>query len=63
MELQRTFEDAVATVINRQFLSKINFVVLIDDAIQLPDGGGELISGDFEGYFITDESKILVSRG
>ena len=63
MELQRTFEDAVATVINRQFLSKIIFVVLIDGVIQLPDGGGELISGDFESYFITDESKILVSRG
>jgi len=63
MELQRVFEDAVSTVIDRQFLSKIDFVVKIDGIVQLPDGGGELISGDFEGYFITDESKIIVQRG
>lgn len=63
IKMQCIFKEAVKLVIDDSFLSRLNFVVKIDGNIQQPDGGGELISGDFEGYFITDESKIIVSRG
>ena len=63
LELARVFEESIAAVINRQFISKVEFFVSIDDVYHPADMGSHMVSGDSEGYFYTTKDLITLSRG
>lgn len=63
LQLQDTFITAVSGSIPETSLSKLQFVVSIDDVVVNPPSGGVLISGDNEGYFFSENANIALVQG
>lgn len=61
--LRSEFATAVSSLIDTQFLSKMDFSITLNGTPLLPDAGSTLIHGDSEGYFSTDASMITIARG
>lgn len=62
-EMQRVFQDAVATLIPTPLLTRMAFTVTIDGSPVSPDAGTGIIAGDDEGYFLTDLGSISITQG
>ena len=62
LELQNTFIDATAGIINPIFLSKLTFAVTIDGTGVAPPSGGVLIASDPEGYYFSAVANIVVTN-
>ena len=62
LELQTTFQNAVADILPATSISELLFVVTIDSVIVNPPPNGVLISGDPEGYFYTTLADITVTQ-
>ena len=62
-ELQDTFQEAIASILPIQLISKINFSVAINGITTAPASGTFLIYGDPESYFSTSNSLITVTQG
>ncbi len=63
LQLQDVFITAVSGSIPEGSLSKLQFVVSIDDVVVNPPSGGVLIDGDDEGYFFSVNSDIALVQG
>lgn len=62
-ELQRTFQDAVASIIAPELLTRMVFSVSINGIIVPPDSGTGVIDGDPESYFFALASGINIVQG
>lgn len=62
LELQATFQTAVADILPTTSISELLFVVTIDSIIVNPPSNGVLISGDVEGYFNIELADITVAQ-
>lgn len=61
--LQDAFQDAVANIIPREFLTRMVFTVSIDGTPVPPDTGTGIIAGDDEGYFLANVGDVTIARG
>lgn len=62
-EIQTVFQTAVAAFIPAQNISRMIFSVFIDTILTPPVSGTGLVEGSPEGYFFTQTSSVLVTRG
>jgi hypothetical protein len=62
-QLQAVFQQAVASVIPAEFLTRMIFVVSIDGVSTPPDSGTGIIDGDPEGYFFSETTNISITQG
>ena len=62
-ELERTFENAVASVLNSNLISRMVFTVTINGIVTTPISGTGIIYGDPESYFQSSTSLITVNQG
>lgn len=62
-EMQRVFQDAIATLIPTPLLTRMVFTVSIDGIVVPPDAGTGIIDGDAEGYFLTTVGDISITQG
>ncbi|HEY0181268.1 MAG TPA: ubiquitin-activating E1 FCCH domain-containing protein [Rhodopila sp.] len=62
-ELQAAFQQAIASVIPTQFLTRMVFAVQIDGATISPETGTGTIAGDPESYFETGTANIVMAQG
>lgn len=62
-ELERTFENSVASVLDSNLISRMVFTVTINGIVSSPIGGTGVIYGDPESYFQTSTSLVTVSQG
>ncbi len=62
-ELQTTFQEAVATVLEPQLLTRMAFSVSINGIGVPPISGTGLIEGDPESYFLTTPAQVVIARG
>lgn len=60
--LERIFLDSVTPLVDPSLISAITLTVSINGTPVSPSPGTGLIVGDSEGYFITDSSKIVLTR-
>ncbi|MCZ4676003.1 baseplate J/gp47 family protein [Citrobacter sedlakii] len=60
--LQSVFKDAVSSIISPENLSLIKISVAIDGVMVAPEENSGLIYGGRYGYFITDESHVVVKH-
>jgi len=60
--LQQTFLSSISSIIQPELISALTFVVSINGVPTSPGAGTGLISGDSEGYFVTDATKITLIR-
>ena len=63
LEAQTIFQDAVSGIINANNLTALVFTVSINGSIVSPSAGTMIISGDYEGYFYSSPSDIVVAQG
>jgi hypothetical protein len=61
-KLQQAFMDSLVTIIEPTLISNLTFTVSIDGVVTAPTSGTGLIPGNAEGFFITDISKIAITR-
>lgn len=62
-ELQRTFQNAVASIIPTALLTRMEFAVSIDGVSVPPEAGTGVIAGDPVSYLFTEAANILVTQG
>lgn len=62
-EMKKVFLDATVDILPNQYMSKIDFEVLIDNVSTPPTTGTNLVKGDIEGYFTTFDQNIVIQRG
>lgn len=62
-DLNKTFQDAVASVISAQLLTRLVFQVDINGFGVSPTSGTGIIAGDPESYFLTNSGQITVLQG
>jgi hypothetical protein len=62
-ELQKTFEESVASVLDSNLISRMVFTVTINGVITSPVGGTGTIYGDPESYFQSSTALITVEQG
>lgn len=62
-ELQDTFQTAVVSILPKQLLTRLVFVVSINGIVTAPVGGTGVIAGDPESYFNTTAAAISVVQG
>jgi hypothetical protein len=62
-ELQTIFQQAVASLIPPQLLSRMSFTVTINGVDTSPESGTGLIVGDPESYFETTLASIVIDQG
>ena len=62
VEMSSIFVNAVAGLIDNQFVSHLAFVVTINGVATSPTAGTNLISGDTEGYFYTTSAGFTYLR-
>ena len=60
--LQQIFLDSLSGIIEPALISALTFTVSIDGIVTPPSPGTGLISGDSEGYFLTDAAKVVITR-
>lgn len=60
--LQQAFLQSVSGIINPSLVSALNFTITVNGSVVTPTPGTGLISGDAEGYYLTDIGKITVTR-
>lgn len=63
LKLQDTFITAVSSFIPEQSISKLQFIVTINDVVVSPATGSVLILGDPESFFFTAIASIAVNQG
>jgi hypothetical protein len=62
-ELQKTFEDSVASVLDSNLISRMVFTVTINGIVTSPVAGTGTIYGDPESYFQSSTALITVTQG
>ena len=62
-ELQDSFQNAVAGIIPIELISKMNFIVAINNIATSPSSGGIMIYGDPESYFSTNDALVTIVQG
>lgn len=62
-ELQATFQQAIASVLPTQSLTRMVFAVAINGIGTPPESGTGIIAGDPESYFQADAAAITIARG
>jgi hypothetical protein len=62
-EMQSIFQNSVANLIPKKFLSRLVFQVYINSLLTPVDSGTGLITGDPESYFETATNLITIVRG
>ena len=63
MELNTVFQDAVASLVPAQLLTRLVFTINVDGQGASPLSGTYEIPGDPESYFYTTAANVAVSRG
>lgn len=61
-ELEAIFQASIASILPAQFISLISIAYTINNIVVTPVVGTGLVEGDPEGYFLTDSSKVSVTR-
>lgn len=61
-EMQTVFVDAVASILNGENITILNFYVSFNGIGQLPELGTGVIYGDPFSYFFTDSSSVIVNQ-
>ncbi len=59
---QKIFLESVTSLVDPALISALTFTVSINGVVTAPAPGTGLIAGNSEGYFITDSSKIVLTR-
>jgi hypothetical protein len=62
-ELNTVFQEAIASAIPPQLLTRLVFQVFINGVLTAPSAGTGIIAGDPEGYFLTAAPSINVVKG
>jgi hypothetical protein len=62
-ELQTTFQEAIASILDPNLLTRLVFAVSINGVGVSPGSGTGIIAGDPESYFLTSSSGIVISQG
>lgn len=62
-ELNTVFQEAIASAIPPQLLTRLVFQVFINGVLAAPSAGTGIIAGDPEGYFLTSAPSISVVKG
>lgn len=62
-ELQNVFQEAVASVLPPQLLTRMVFAVTINGVGVSPTAGTGIIAGDPESYFVTSSTAITITQG
>lgn len=62
-ELQTVFQEAIASAIPPQLLTRLVFQVFINGVLTAPSAGTGIIAGDPEGYWFTTPPSINVVKG
>jgi hypothetical protein len=63
LELQQVFQNAIASILPSQFLSKLSFSVNVNGIPTSPSSGTSVIPGDPESYFFTTAGNVTVVQG
>jgi hypothetical protein len=63
LEVDRVFQDSVASIIDSEYISAISYTVKINGVTTSPSAGTSLIYGDSESYFYSGDSDISVVQG
>lgn len=65
LEMDKLFQDAVSSVLDPDFLTRLVFAVSINGSVVAPGTGTAIVVGDAESYFFTaaDGSGITVTQG
>lgn len=59
---QKIFLESVTSLVDPSLISALTFTVSINGVVTAPAPGTGLIAGNSEAYFITDSSKIVLTR-
>ena len=62
-ELQTVFQQAIASILTPQLLTRMIFAVDINGVSVSPESGTGIIAGDPESYFFTTTASIVISQG
>lgn len=62
-ELQTVFQEAVASILPPQLLTRMVFTVSINGIGTTPSAGTGIIAGDPESYFLTSSTQITIAQG
>lgn len=62
-QMQRVFEDAVASILSSELISRMDIVVDINGITVAPDMDTGIVEGDIQSYFFTTAGAISVVRG
>lgn len=62
-EVQRTFQDAVSSVLPSQLITQLTISVSINGYAVSPSSGTGVIIGDTESYFYTTAASIVITQG
>ena len=63
LEMIATFQNAVATVIDANNITTLQFVVTINGSAASPESGTSIIAGDPESYFYCSNSGVTSTQG
>lgn len=63
LEMTAVFQDAVASVIDSNNITKLQFVVTINGAAAAPPAGSSAIASDPESYFFCSATGVTVNQG